>query len=212
MRGLGDWAYDRTHVVGNRERSSRRIAMHATQKSFRRASPRRARPYGRPVTALGGAPLHKRLPESDAMEPIDYMVGFVPVGSVHVLPSRAAGPEGVDSQVALVNVHVHLVEQSAMAARGVRNNISIGKRRGTPNSRRQAYRMSARTVSMPWIHTARGRVPIRVAAHRKAVRERGSCRGFERYYTSVAWASSATVTVDVWMRPWLSVAGTRCTR
>ncbi len=30
--------------------------------------------------------------------------------------------------------------------------------------------------------------------------------------TSSASGSTATVAVDVWMRPWLSVAGTRCTR
>ncbi len=30
--------------------------------------------------------------------------------------------------------------------------------------------------------------------------------------TSSASGSTATVAVEVWMRPWVSVAGTRCTR
>ncbi len=30
--------------------------------------------------------------------------------------------------------------------------------------------------------------------------------------TSSASGSTATVAADVWMRPWLSVSGTRCTR
>ena len=30
--------------------------------------------------------------------------------------------------------------------------------------------------------------------------------------TASAWGSTATVAVEVWMRPWVSVSGTRCTR
>ena len=30
--------------------------------------------------------------------------------------------------------------------------------------------------------------------------------------TSSAWGITATVAVEVWMRPWVSVSGTRCTR
>ena len=40
------------------------------------------------------------------------------------------------------------------------------------------------------------------------------CRSFGSMSTSTSSASGSTVTVadDVWMRPWLSVTGTRCTR